>query len=224
MEQETQTKVAQRVQTVLADIAPDEFDYLVNGSDVLREVVSNWLDANLTDDQLRVFEDSSLKDFDAYVNFVVTQATPHIRLLSGDLSAFADEVTEYVLDNDDGMVQELIDEDMPLEGSFVDSMAVNHVFTRLSAKDFQVDPGTNIDTILDLLTEHYYTERESIAVLAGYAKAKFTGANFGDWLADDVQSNPETTLAVLSLKRWTGIRDVDAFDTYRDDINALIAG
>ena len=224
MEQETQTKVAQRVQTVLADIAPDEFDYLVNGSDVLREVVSNWLDANLTDEQLRVFEDSSLKDFDAYVNFVVTQATPHIRLLSGDLSAFADEVTEYVLDNDDGMVQELIDEDMPLEGSFVDSMAVNHVFTRLSAKDFQVDPGTNIDTILDLLTEHYYTERESIAVLAGYAKAKFTGANFGDWLADDVQSNPETTLAVLSLKRWIGIRDVDAFDTYRDDINALIAG
>lgn len=224
MEQETQTKVAQRVQAVLADIAPDEFDYLVNGSDVLREVVSNWLDANLTDEQLRVFEDSSLKDFDAYVNFVVTQATPHIRLLSGDLSAFADEVTEYVLDNDDGMVQELIDEDMPLEGSFVDSMAVNHVFTRLSAKDFQVDPGTNIDTILDLLTEHYYTERESIAVLAGYAKAKFTGANFGDWLADDVQSNPETTLAVLSLKRWTGIRDVDAFDTYRDDINALIAG
>lgn len=224
MEQETQTKVAQRVQAVLANIAPDEFDYLVNGSDVLREVVSNWLDANLTDEQLRVFEDSSLKDFDAYVNFVVTQATPHIRLLSGDLSAFADEVTEYVLDNDDGMVQELIDEDMPLEGSFVDSMAVNHVFTRLSAKDFQVDPGTNIDTILDLLTEHYYTERESIAVLAGYAKAKFTGANFGDWLADDVQSNPETTLAVLSLKRWTGIRDVDAFDTYRDDINALIAG
>lgn len=224
MEQETQTKVAQRVQAVLADIAPDEFDYLVNGSDVLREVVSDWLDANLTDEQLRVFEDSSLKDFDAYVNFVVTQATPHIRLLSGDLSAFADEVTEYVLDNDDGMVQELIDEDMPLEGSFVDSMAVNHVFTRLSAKDFQVDPGTNIDTILDLLTEHYYTERESIAVLAGYAKAKFTGANFGDWLADDVQSNPETTLAVLSLKRWTGIRDVDAFDTYRDDINALIAG
>lgn len=224
MEQETQTKVAQRIQTVLADITPDEFDYLVNGSDVLREVVSNWLDANLTDEQLRVFEDSSLKDFDAYVNFVVTQATPHIRLLSGDLSAFADEVTEYVLDNDDGMVQELIDEDMPLEGSFVDSMAVNHVFTRLSAKDFQVDPGTNIDTILDLLTEHYYTERESIAVLAGYAKAKFTGANFGDWLADDVQSNPETTLAVLSLKRWTGIRDVDAFDTYRDDINALIAG
>lgn len=224
MEQETQTKVAQRVQAVLADIAPDEFDYLVNGSDVLREVVSNWLDANLTDDQLRVFEDSSLKDFDAYVNFVVTQATPHIRLLSGDLSAFADEVTEYVLDNDDGMVQELLDEDMPLEGSFIDSMAVNHVFTRLSAKDFQVDPGTNIDTILDLLTEHYYTERESIAVLAGYAKAKFTGANFGDWLADDVQSNPETTLAMLSLKRWTGIRDVDAFDTYRDDINALIAG
>lgn len=224
MEQETQTKVAQRVQAVLADIAPDEFDYLVNGSDVLREVVSNWLDANLTDDQLRVFEDSSLKDFDAYVNFVVTQATPHIRLLSGDLSAFADEVTEYVLDNDDGMVQELLDENMPLEGSFIDSMAVNHVFTRLSAKDFQVDPGTNIDTILDLLTEHYYTERESIAVLAGYAKAKFTGANFGDWLADDVQSNPETTLAVLSLKRWTGIRDVDAFDTYRDDINALIAG
>lgn len=224
MEQETQTKVAQRVQAVLADIAPDEFDYLVNGSDVLREVVSNWLDANLTDEQLRVFEDSSLKDFDAYVNFVVTQATPHIRLLSGDLSAFADEVTEYVLDNDDGMVQELLDEDMPLEGSFVDSMAVNHVFTRLSAKDFQVDPGTNIDTILDLLTEHYYTERESIAVLAGYAKAKFTGANFSDWLADDVQSNPETTLAVLSLKRWTGIRDVDAFDTYRDDINALIAG
>ena len=224
MEQETQTKVAQRVQAVLADIAPDEFDYLVNGSDVLREVVSNWLDANLTDEQLQVFEDSSLKDFDAYVNFVVTQATPHIRLLSGDLSAFADEVTEYVLDNDDGMVQELLDEDMPLEGSFVDSMAVNHVFTRLSAKDFQVDPGTNIDTILDLLTEHYYTERESIAVLAGYAKAKFTGANFGDWLADDVQSNPETTLAVLSLKRWTGIRDVDAFDTYRDDINALIAG
>ena len=224
MEQETQTKVAQRVQAVLVDIAPDEFDYLVNGSDVLREVVSNWLDANLTDEQLQVFEDSSLKDFDAYVNFVVTQATPHIRLLSGDLSAFADEVTEYVLDNDDGMVQELLDEDMPLEGSFVDSMAVNHVFTRLSAKDFQVDPGTNIDTILDLLTEHYYTERESIAVLAGYAKAKFTGANFGDWLADDVQSNPETTLAVLSLKRWTGIRDVDAFDTYRDDINALIAG
>lgn len=224
MEQETQTKVAQRVQAVLADIAPDEFDYLVNGSDLLREVVANWLDANLTDDQLRVFEDSSLKDFDAYVNFVVTQATPHIRLLSGDLSAFADEVTEYVLDNDDGMVQELIDEDMPLEGSFVDSMAVNHVFTRLSAKDFQVDPGTNIDTILDLLTEHYYTERESIAVLAGYAKSKFTGANFSDWLADYVQDNPETKLAVLSLKRWTGIRDVDAFDTYRDDINALIAG
>ena len=90
--------------------------------------------------------------------------------------------------------------------------------------DFQVDPGTNIDTILDLLTEHYYTERESIAVLAGYAKAKFTGTNFSDWLADYVQDNPETKLAVLSLKRWTGIRDVDAFDTYRDDINALIAG
>lgn len=223
MTQDTQTKVAQRVQAVLSDINPDEFDYLVGDSDLLRVVVANWLDANLTDDQLQVFEDSSLKDFDAYVNFVVTQATPHIRLMSGDLSAFADEVTEYVLDNDDGMVQELIDEELPLEGSFVDSMAINHVFTRLSAKDFQVDPGTNIDTILDLLTEHYYAEREAIAVLAGYAKAKFTGANFGDWLADYVQANPETTLAVLSLKRWSGIRDVDALDTYRDDINALIA-
>lgn len=224
MEQDTQTKVAQRVQAVLSDVNPDEFDYLVGGSDLLREVVANWLDANLTDDQLQVFEDSSLKDFDAYVNFVVTQATPHIRLLSGDLSAFADEVTEYVLDNDDGMVQELIDEELPLEGSFVDSMALNHVYTLIYTEDFQVDPGTNIDTILDLLTEHYYAEREAIAVLAGYAKAKFTGANFSDWLADYVQDNPETKLAVLSLKRWTGIRDVDAFDTYRDDINALIAG
>lgn len=224
MEQETRTRLVQFATNTLSNVDPDYVtSYLYGRDNIIHDAVVGWLETTLTDDDIQVFNDNFLKDFDAIAKFVVKQATPHIVLKNNDLSRFAYSVVDYLADEYAEVIDDLLDEEAPFEGSSLEYGAVQKALSELDVADFEVDPGTNIESVLDLARDKYLLEPEAIAVLAGYASKPFTGANFGDWLSDSVQTNPETTLAVKSLMYWTGVRDTDALESFRDRINELVA-